>query len=292
MQQHRGSLVRRPSDRTGGCFGSDPRRGGSLQRNRQDGRRDGGARSACAAGLLRGFRWRRATTRDAGNAIGHTAGDGDRASDAGNEWPRRKGRGAKGGTSGDAKPSRKGRRTNTSSKLPLGLCNANRRRAGERHDVRNATRDANVAPAVGMLPPKQTLESASARVRQGTLSRFSTEGETMVALGAKQARKMAQIASALTTPHQPSRDHKVVTQRLPKGDRPRGSRGVRTRHGGTKLGGGHDKSGWVGRGRGGAGAQGTRAVVIAAASSSSGKGALQHRSLAVSRGVEADDWHG
>ena len=101
----------------------------------------------------------------------------------------------------------------------------------------------------------------------------------MIALSAKQARKMTEIASALPTPNQPSRDHKVVTQRLPKGDRPRRPRGVRTRHGGTKLGGRDDRSGWGGRGRRRAAANVASQIVIASADASSLDSALKHGGL-------------
>jgi hypothetical protein len=107
----------------------------------------------------------------------------------------------------------------------------------------------------------------------------------MVALRAKQARKVTEIASALPTPNQPSRDHKVVTQRLPEGDRPRGSRGVRTRHGGTKLGGRNDRSGWGGGGRRRAAADVASPIVIATADASSLDSAFEHGSLMMARRV-------
>ena len=118
----------------------------------------------------------------------------------------------------------------------------------------------------------------------------------MIAFGAQKPREMTQVASALPTPNQPSRDHKVVTQRLPEGDGPRGSRGVRTRdgrtrHGGTKIGGRHDGSGWGGRGRRGACAPRTSAVMIATADSSSLDGAFEDRGLMMTGGVYTDNGH-
>ena len=100
---------------------------------------------------------------------------------------------------------------------------------------------------------------------------------------------MAQVASALPTPNQPSRDHEVVTQRLPEGDRPGRSRGVRTRHGETKLGERDDGSGWVGGDSRGAGAGRTRGVVIAAPDTGGLHRALENGGLMVARSVQTDD---
>jgi hypothetical protein len=111
----------------------------------------------------------------------------------------------------------------------------------------------------------------------------------MVALRAKQARKMTEIASALPTPNQPSRDHEVVTQRLPEGDRPRRSRGVRTRHGGTKLGGRDDRSGWGGGRRRRAATDATGTIVIATTDARSKDSAFEHRRLSMTGGVQPDN---
>jgi hypothetical protein len=111
----------------------------------------------------------------------------------------------------------------------------------------------------------------------------------MVALSAKQARKMTKVASALPTPNQPSRDHEVVTQRLPEGDRPRGSRGVRTRHGGTKLGGRNDRSGWGGGGRRHAAAGAAGPIVIAATDAGGLDSALKHSRLMMTGSVQTDN---
>ena len=113
----------------------------------------------------------------------------------------------------------------------------------------------------------------------------------MIALGAKQARKMAKVASALPTPHQTSRDHEVVTQRLPEGDRLKRSGGIRTRHGETELEGGHDRSGWVGGDRRGTRTGGARTIVITAADPSGLHRALENGGLVVPRSVQTDDGH-
>ena len=127
--------------------------------------------------------------------------------------------------------------------------NTIRRRAKKEGGTRNASGYTDVLATIGMFTPEKTLQRAGAGVRGRDLGRLLAVRSALVALGAKQARKMTQIPSALAAPNQPSRDHEVVTQRLPEGDRPGRSRGIRTRHRETKLEGGHDGSGWVGGGR-------------------------------------------
>ena len=134
------------------------------------------------------------------------------------------------------------------TRQPLGLDSTARCRAGLRGDG-DTPRDADVTSAVRVFSTEKSLQRARAGVRRQPVRRFSPEREAVIALGTQKPREMAQISSALPTPNQPSRDHEVVSQRLPEGHRPGRSRGVRTRHGETKLEGGHDGSGWVGGGR-------------------------------------------
>ena len=147
----------------------------------------------------------------------------------------------------------------------------------------DAPGDSNVPAAIGVLATKKTTQRASTRLKRHRAIRHA-----FVALRPEEARKMTQVPSARATPHQPSRDHEIVTQRLTKSNRPRGSRGIRTRHGETDNN--KDRPGWGGRGRRRRRARSNSArVVVWAAGTSRGKRALKNGRGPRPGSVGADD---